>query len=120
MRTVTSHHDGHGLNESIVITADELSNGGASHKYDCTTADGDSLALIQFQQGPRDEEGSIRGVTEACLLAILIDRIEGFQAGPYRCHENVNLVTMLKAAQRFTKARADERAARKVLGKREA
>jgi VCBS repeat-containing protein len=36
MRQITDHHDGHGLNESIGITADDLGPGGASHEYTFT------------------------------------------------------------------------------------
>ena len=40
----------------------------------------DTVATIQFQRGPRNVEGSTPGITEAVLYAVLIDRLEGFQA----------------------------------------
>jgi hypothetical protein len=118
MRTITDHHDGHGLNESITIEADEPSNGGASHHYTLSTPN-TLVGYVQFQQGPRDVEGSIPGVTEAVVLAILIDRLRGFQSGPYACRENAIIITKLEECLHWTKARADARAKRGVLGKAE-
>ena len=114
MRSIDDHHDGHELNESIAINADELGPGGASHKYACWIQSGQA-ALIQFQEGPRNELGSIPGITEAVLYAILIDRLRGFQAGPYACRENAIQLTKLEECLHWTKARADARAKRGVL-----
>jgi hypothetical protein len=126
MRTIGTHHDGHGLNESLVITADDRDTdkgGGASHRYEVAFEHGDKdtqeAAFIQFQHGPRNVAGSKSGVTEAVLLAVLIDRLEGFQAGPFACRENAIILTKLEECLHWTKARADKRAARGVLGKNE-
>lgn len=125
MRVITEHHDGHGLNEALEITADDQdpNAGGASHRYavdyvcpDATILD---ITMIGFQHGPRDVKGSHPGITEAVLYAILLDRLRGFQAGPYACPENDAQITLLEAALALTKARADARAARGVLGKNE-
>lgn len=120
MRTLKLHHDGHGLNESIVLTADEKDPlaGGASHHYRAHLQ-GEFVLSIQFQHGPRNEPGSKPGVTEAVLLAILIDRMEAFNKGPYACRENAIVKTKLEEALHWMKARADERAQRGVLGKNE-
>jgi hypothetical protein len=118
MRTITDHHDGHGLNESITIEADEPSNGGASHHY--TYTNGNTMTgYIQFQQGPRNEPGSTPGVTEAVMLVSMIDRLRGFQSGPFACRENAIILTKLEECLHWTKARADARAKRGVLGKAE-
>lgn len=122
-RQITSHHDGHGLNDSITVIADRQTNGGASHRYVAImpasqTDPGVPTPLhIQFQQGARNEPGSIPGVTEAVLLAILIDRLQGFQAGPFACTENDEQLVHLESALSATRRRADERAKRGVLGK---
>jgi hypothetical protein len=124
MREVTDHHDGHGLNESLVITADEFGPGGASHHYSIVVNDPvpreheqrGPVAVIQFRDGPRNEPGSTPGVTEAAVLAVLIDRLRGFQAGPYACRENAIQLTKLEETLHWTKARADARAKRGVLG----
>lgn len=115
MREITLHHDGHGLNETLRIWADDADGSGASHEY-TVNAYGDIRASIQFQQGPRNVEGSVPGVTEAVLLAILIDRLRGFQLGPYSCRENAIILTKLEECLHWTKARVDDRAKRGVLG----
>lgn len=119
-REIQSHHDGHGLNEALEIVADgrDEKAGNASHFYQVRYA-GRIVAAIQFQHGPRDEPGSAPGATEAALLAILIDRMDGFQAGPYACRENALVRTKLEEALHWTRHRADERAKRGVLGKNE-
>lgn len=124
MPTIDHHHDGHGLNDIITIGCDERdpNSGGASHDYRLLIeVPGGTLKVgrIQFQHGPRKEPGSTPGVTEAALLAILIDRLEGFQAGPYRCRENAIMLTKLQECLHWTRHRADERARRGVLGKNE-
>ena len=116
MKHITDHYDGHGLNESIAITADEPSNGGASHKYEAWIGNTRGLA-VQFQQGARNEPNSIPGVTEGVLLAVLIDRLRGFQAGPFACRENAIILTKLEECLMWTKERAHARARRGVLGK---
>lgn len=118
------HHDGHGLNERITILADERdpSSGGASHHYlvtmpsDCIDSD-EIVAEIHFQHGPRNAKGSRQGITEAALIAVLLDRLEGFQAGPYSCRENALTKTKLEEALHWSRHRADARARRGVLGK---
>ncbi len=120
-RAVDLHHDGHGLNESLVITTDQPDQSGAAHVYNVHYVQPDKdavlVAKIQFQQGPRNEAGSTAGITEAALLAVLIDRLEGFQCGPYSCRENAIQLTKLEEVLHWTKARADKRAKRGVLGK---
>lgn len=115
MRLIDGHHDGHGLNESILIEADERGPGNASHHYQLSI-DGVPIGAIQFQKGPRNVEGSTPGATEAALLTVLIDRLDGFQAGDYRCRENAIILTKLEECLHWAKARADARAKRGVLG----
>lgn len=119
-RQITLHHDGHGLNESILLQADaqDPNGGGASHVY-TAMINGGGVAAINFQHGPRNVEGSTPGVTEAVLLAILIDRLRGFQAGPFSSRQNAIMLTKLEECLMWTRNRADERAARGVLGKNE-
>jgi hypothetical protein len=118
------------LNNDLVITHDERDyerGGGASHEYTVrltdrpqTEAPLSSVATIQFQHGPRDEEGSTPGCTDQVLVAILIDRYESFQAGPYACRENAIVITKLQETLHWMRHRAIERAERGVLGKLEA
>jgi hypothetical protein len=117
-RTLTAHHDGLGLNDLITLVCDahDPNSGGASHEYMATIGDR-TAARIAFQHGPRHEPGSTPGITDAVLLVVLIDRLEGFQAGPYACVENDEQLFHLRAALDATQSRARERATRGVLGK---
>ena len=55
-------------------------------------------------------------VTHEVLLAILIDRLQSFQAGPYACRENALALTKLEEAQHWLQARTKARMARGVEG----
>lgn len=114
-RALEDHHDGHGLNESIVITTDAPDQSGAAHHYDFVI-NGTPCGTLQFQKGPRNVEGSLPGLTEGALFAAAIDRYRGFQAGPYGCRENAIILTKLEECLMWTRARADARAKRGVLG----
>ena len=118
MRVVKDHFDGHGLNESIEISASDELNG-AAHEYKGTvrTEDGilESLNIV-FQRGPRNAKDSIPGMTEMAVLAVVIDRLRSHQAGPYSCRENACALTKCEEALHWMRQRADNRAARGVLG----
>ena len=115
MRQITTHHDGHGLNESIEITADGPGPGGASHLYTFTMG-GLSVAEVQFQNGPRNLPESEQGVTEGAILAMVIDRLKSFQEGEYKSRENAIALTHLETAVLWMKERTNARARRNVLG----
>lgn len=115
-RVIELHHDGHGLNESIHIDADAQTTGGASHLY-VFTIDGVEVGRLQFQHGARGEANSTPGVTECAVVAALIDRLQGFQAGKFSCRENAIQLTKLEETMMWQKERAHARARRGVLGK---
>lgn len=125
-RIIHGHEDSLGLNDRLVISADERDpiNGGASHHYIIYFRLPDDgllkVADIQFQHGPRHEEGSKLGATEAAIIQVLIDRLEGFQAGRFACGSNQRALRALREAQNEMRDRAIERARRGVLGKNEA
>lgn len=130
------HHDGLGLNDLIEIRSDgpDEKNGSGVHAYFATMDVSDqyhgpstaglaarglvfvTVAEIQFQHGPRTNPGSEPGVTEAVIYAILIDRLESFQDGPFACEENAEQLEHLRACLRITRERAEKRRARGVLG----
>ena len=74
------------------------------------------LCAVGFQKGARHEEGSTLGVTNEALLAIVIDRLRSFQAGPFLCSENAIALTHAETALLWLRQRADARARRGVLG----
>lgn len=119
-RDVTAHRDGLGLNDMIKIYADERDhdNGNTSHDYNLRLND-NLVGELHFQHGPRNEPGSLPGLTDESILAVAIDRLRGFQSGPYSCRENAIALTKLEEALHWLQSRAKARAARGVLGKRE-
>ena len=71
--------------------------------------------LLLFQNGPIPEAG-VNGITHEVLLEVLIDRITGFQSGPFACQANQDCLGHLKAAQEILLNRTRERMARGVEG----
>jgi len=113
MRELTGHKV-NPANDVIKITVlDEPGAGGACHQYDIEGPFG-NMAL-DFQNGPIAEVG-VNGITHEVLLAILIDRLEHFQAGPYACAENLQALQCLETAQKVLHERTLSRMARGVEG----
>lgn len=56
------------------------------------------------------------GITHEVLLAVLIDRLQGFQGGPYACRENAIALTKLEEALLWLNKRTLQRVARGVEG----
>lgn len=115
------HHDGYGLNDRITVYPgpQDETMGSPSHTY-MLVLDGDVVSEIKFQHGPRDQPGSQPGVTDDAILAVLIDRLRGFQDGPFACRENALRLTKLEEALHWGKSRADSRHRQGVLGSMEA
>jgi hypothetical protein len=81
-------------------------------------ADGSSehtLERILFQNGPIKETG-VNGVTHEALLAIIIDRLRSFQAGPFSCRENAIALTHCEEALMWLQRRTVARIKRGVEG----
>lgn len=130
MRKLNSHKV-NGCNEKLEIEVlDEPGSGGACHAYrvsgfDTTTNPSCPYtplfgkpaidARVLFQNGPIAEAGT-NGVTHEALLAILIDRLQSFQNGPYKCRENAIALTSLEEAQMWLQKRTRDRLARGVEG----
>jgi hypothetical protein len=122
MRAVTSH-EVNPCNEAISIVADDLDlqNGHASHDYRLSIKHADYVTVLPpvvFQRGPIKEVG-VNGVTHEVLLAILIDRLRGFQQGPYACDENHRALIALMDAREALFSRTTARVARGVEGTNE-
>lgn len=112
-------------NDQIMLTAeDEPGSGGAHHHYMARYPDAKhsdehvkvfEYQTIKFQNGPIAEAG-VNGITHEVLLAILIDRLECFQKGPFSCYENAIALTHLQDAQHWLQHRTRARMARGVEG----
>lgn len=108
----------------ISIEADDLDaeNGNASHEYIMSWPEPDGEGgyfvtenVVRFQRGPVKEVG-VNGVTNEALFAVVIDRLEKFQAGPFACAENASALWYLKGALRKLDERTAKRVARGVEG----
>ncbi len=129
MRTVTDHKL-NGLNEALEITVlDGPGAGGACHEYKIETdlrcpeerhpkENSDRMRAfcrIHFQNGPIQEAG-VNGISGEALMAIQIDRLRSFQAGPYACRENALALTALEESLMWLQKRTRDRIARGVEG----
>lgn len=140
MRTITDHKL-NGLNERIDITViDEPGPGGANHGYMITgfteqmTSDSPPPRAflnvpIQFQNGPIGSQEDMNGVTNEALIAVVIDRMRGFQygrkpdgsfdesaRGKFACRENAVALTHLEDALMWLQKRTRDRLSRGVEG----
>ena len=108
MHTVTSHCVP-GSNMNLTVTAKgEPGPGGAFNRYEIegfntvSNAVGepwrdDTKLTILFQNGDPVTKG-VNGVTLETLMAVCIDRLEGFQAGPFSCCHNQEALIALEKA----------------------
>lgn len=136
-------HRLNGLNDALAITVlDAPGPGGANHKYEIdiiggAPTSGGSKTLIEFQNGPIAESG-FNGISNEALVAIVIDRLRGFQhgrihesktnelttevgfdfssRGKYACRENAVALTHLEEALMWMQKRTRDRMARGVEG----
>lgn len=127
MRELTSHKVS-GLNESLEIQAmDPPGSGGASHAYNVYgfhtkhnesadhRTDDETCLKVLFQNGPIGESG-VNGISNEALLAIVEDRLKGFQSGKYACRENQMALDRVQEAMHWLHHRTRERVARGVEG----
>jgi hypothetical protein len=96
-----------------IAVMDEPGAGGASHRYLLGYAD--TNQSIKFQEGPIKEAG-VNGVTQEALLAVVIDRLQSFQAGPFPSRENALALTKCQEALMWLQTRTRDRIARGVEG----
>lgn len=114
MRTIDTHKI-NPVNDQLKLTVvDEPGNGGACHSYVISDPDG-GVTTINFQNGPIGDVG-VNGVTHEVLLAVLIDRLEHFQAGQYANDYNAAALDHLRSAQGALFDRTRERMTRGVEG----
>ncbi len=98
-----------------VLSTSDRTVGGAHTMYAIRTKEGQWLAGFPFQDGPIKEAG-VNGVMDENLIAIVIDRLKGFQAGPYACIPNAVALTALEGALEALQSRTKDREARGVEG----
>jgi hypothetical protein len=114
MRAINEHKV-NPANDQIFLTADDApGQGGANHAYTASLPNGINYRF-DFQNGPINEVG-VNGLTHEVLLAILVDRMRGFQSGPYACTENALALASLEMAQHYLHSRTRARMERGVEG----
>jgi hypothetical protein len=123
VREVTSHRVGP-FNEALRIKVlDDPGQGNACHQYEIhadesvfTLPSGVTVSTsIQFQDGPIQEVG-VNGISNEVLLAIVEDRLLGFQSGKYSCRENAIALTHIQEALMWLQKRTLDRMVRGVEG----
>jgi len=122
-RVITDHTvSGDQAVQLSVTVTDAPGQGGANHRYhidwtgDTTWKNDQPNSLdIHFQEGPIKEFG-VNGITQEALLAIVIDRLRSFQAGPYACRENAIALTHIEEALMWLQRRTVARIKRGVEG----
>lgn len=102
---------------TVVYAVDEKGEGGANHVYDVSTTQEPSIALqmVKFQKGSIKEHG-VNGVMNEDLIAMVIDRLQGFQSGKFSCRENAIAVTKLEEALMWLRKRTMDREKRGIEG----
>ena len=125
-REITSHIVNAANDKLKIEVTDEPGSGGAYHRYHVTgfcaekhpardLFDDVEQLVVLFQNGPINEAG-VNGITQEVLLAIVQDRLECFQAGPYATEENGKALEAIKEAQHWLHYRTLKRIARGVEG----
>lgn len=114
MRLLTDHIVDITTERLTIEVRDEPGQGGANHEYAILLPARDPKT-ISFQNGPIKEHG-FNGVTQEALLAVVIDRLRSFQAGPYKCRENAIALTHCEDALMWLQKRTRDRMARGVEG----
>lgn len=74
---------------------------------------------LDFQHDTIPEVGVVAWTNET-VIAVVIDRLQGFQSGGFSCRENAIAITKLQEALHWLEHRTAERRKRGVEGKHEA
>ena len=123
-RELTSHKVNE-LNEALRIEVLDLPGAGnACHRYKIVPpwknpvekypAENSTMMRaacdINFQNGPIAESG-VNGISNEALLAIVEDRLLGFQSGTFACRENALALTKVQEAMMWLHKRTRDRMA---------
>ena len=104
---------------TMVVCKDESGAGGACHAYVVLPVKRPippvSFAEVDFQNGPVAEHG-VNGCHNEDLIAIVLDRLQGFQKGTHSCRENALAITRLEEALHWLHHRTADRERRGVEG----
>jgi hypothetical protein len=117
MRTLTDHIVEGKCHNLHVEVLDEPGDGGACHEYRISGYSDTEYTNLSFQNGPINEDGvGVNGLQQEALLAVVIDRLRGFNEGPFRSRENSLALTKCEEALMWLQKRTRDRMARGVEG----
>lgn len=117
IREITTHKV-NGCNDAVTLQAeDEPGSGGANHVYRAFCCEGPQPfdLVFGFQNGPIKEAG-VNGITHEVMTAVIIDRLEAFQRGPFKSDDNEEALGHYRLAMAALKRRTEKRLARGVEG----
>ncbi len=117
VRTIDDHMvKGDHAPQLTITVLDDPGPGGANRQYSIGSENGPLLfGRISFQNGSIKEAG-VNGISHEVLLAIIIDRLRSFQAGPYATALNAEALKHCRAALLALQMRTHERIKRGVEG----
>lgn len=98
------------MSDTVIEAVGEPGPGGAHNEYDLTTIEGNVWVTLRFRTIDRS------GFTNEDLLKVVMDRLRGFQSGPFACAENHDALKCLQDAMSHLVARAVNRRSRGVEG----
>ena len=102
-----------------VLDEPDPNAGGACHEYAfIVEATGEEVGRICFQHGPIKIAG-VNGPQHLDLEAIIVDRLEHFQRGPFSGRENALEMTHIQDAMHWSEHRTADRIRRQVEGRNE-
>jgi hypothetical protein len=97
-------------NQKLAIAGVDVAAGGAPSVYKIAHADGPGHIELVFQTLER------AGVTNEALLAIVLDRLNHFQDGPFACAENQQAIVAIGQGLAALKARTHRRTVAGIEG----
>jgi len=112
MRLIEDHVINAANDRIRIEVLDDPGAGGAHHEYALIAKE---TTFISFQNGPIAEVG-VNGLTQEALLAVVMDRLRSFQAGPFACRENALALTKIEEALHWLQQRTLARMRRGVEG----
>lgn len=130
IRYIKSHKQNQANEALNIAVIDKAGSGNASHHYHITGYNSKTNSscpfiarygrpaehsTILFQNGPIQEVG-VNGITHEALIAVVIDRLECFQSGPYSNEYNQEALESLRDALAALQTRTAIRTARGVEG----
>jgi len=103
-------------NYTIVNAIDEKGIGNANHEYSIVEANieiPEVYVKVKFQNGAIKESG-VNGCQNEDLIAIVIDRLKGFQSGDFSCVDNEMALIKLEESLMCLRKRTQDRVNRGV------